>query len=193
VKTIKRGAVKTRMCRPGPFGPGIKLAVVLIAILIAWGLKRHYSDARADDLWWILTPTTHLVGIVTGATFTFQPGEGYFARDRLFLIEKSCAGINFMVAAFGMLVFTLFHRIQSASWALRVLGMSVLASYLAAVVVNTARIAIAMWLAAHPAALPAFNAADLHRLEGIVVYFGSLMLMYELVQRLGHHEAVRRE
>jgi hypothetical protein len=71
--------------------------------------------------------------------------------------------------------------------------MSVLASYLAAVVVNTARIAIAMWLAAHPAALPAFNAADLHRLEGIVVYFGSLMLMYELVQRLGHHEAVRRE
>jgi len=41
-----------------------------------------------------------------------------------------------------------------------------------------------MWLAAHPAALPAFNAADVHRLEGIVVYFGSLVLLYELVQRL---------
>jgi len=59
-----------------------------------------------------------------------------------------------------------------------------LASYLAAVAVNTARIALAMWLAAHPATLPAFNAADVHRLEGIVVYFGSLVLLYELVQRL---------
>jgi exosortase K len=161
-----------------------KLAVVAATLLIVWGLKRHYADARADDLWWILTPTAHLVGVVTGATFTFQPGEGYFARDRLFLIEKSCAGINFMIAAFGMLVFALFHRILSVTSAARVFGVSLLAGYLAAVVVNTARIAVAMWLAAHPAALPAFNASDVHRLEGIGVYFGSLVLLYQLVQRL---------
>jgi exosortase K len=160
------------------------LAVVAATLLIAWGLKRHYSDARADDLWWILTPTTHFVGVVTGATFTFQPGEGYFARDRLFLIEKSCAGINFMIAAFSMLVFALFHRVSSATSAARVLGVSLMASYLAAVVVNAARIAVAMWLAAHPAALPVFNSADVHRLEGIVVYFGSLVLLYEVVRRL---------
>ena len=170
-------------CRPGAFGPGIKLLAVAATLLIVWGLKRHYSDARADDLWWILTPTAHLVSVVTGATFTFQSGEGYFARDRLFLIEKSCAGINFMIAAFGMLEFALFHRVWSVTSAARVLGVSLLASYLAAVAVNTARIALAMWLAAHPATLPAFNAADVHRLEGIVVYFGSLVLLYELVQR----------
>jgi exosortase K len=130
-----------------------------------------------------LTPTTHFVGVVTGAAFTFQPGEGYFARDRLFLIEKSCAGINFMIAAFGMLTFTLLHRVSSATSAARVVGVSLMAGYLAAVVVNAARIALAMWLAAHPAALPAFNSTDVHRLEGIVVYFGSLVLLYELVRR----------
>jgi exosortase K len=183
VKTCRPGPI---VRRPGPFGPGscVKLAVVAATLLIAWGLKRHYSDARADDLWWILTPTTHFVGVVTGATFTFQPGEGYFARDRLFLIEKSCAGVNFMIAAFGMLTFTLFHHVSSATAAARVIGMSLMASYLAAVVVNAARIALAMWLTAHPAALPAFNFADVHRLEGIVVYFGSLVLLYELVRRL---------
>ena len=178
-------------CRPGPFGPGAKLLAVAATVLIAWGLKRHYSDARADDLWWILTPTAHLVSVVTGATFTFQPGEGYFARDRLFLIEKSCAGINFMIAAFGMLVFALFHRVSSVTSAARVMGVSLLVSYLAAVAVNTARISLAMWLAAHPAAVPAFNAVDVHRLEGIVVYFGSLVLLYELVRRLDR-PAVRR-
>ena len=82
-----------------------------------------------------------------------------------------------------MSTFTLLHRVSSATSAARVVGVSLMAGYLAAVVVNAARIALAMWLAAHPAALPAFNAADVHRLEGIVVYFGSLVLLYELVRR----------
>ena len=62
--------------------------------------------------------------------------------------------------------------------------MSLLASYSAAVLVNAVRIAIAIWLGAHPAALSAFSAADVHRVEGITVYFGGLVLLYELVRRL---------
>jgi exosortase K len=160
-----------------------RLAFATIAILIAWGLKRHYADARADDLSWILSPTAQLVSATTGATFVMQPGEGYFSRERLFLIEKSCAGINFMVAAFAMLVVALFHRVESRVEAMRVLGASLLASYAAAVLVNTLRIAIAMWLAAHPAALSTFGAADVHRVEGITVYFAGLVLLYELVRQ----------
>ena len=162
----------------------MKLFVVAVAVLIAWGLKRHYADARADDLGWILRPTAGLVGIVTSTAFTLQPGEGYLSRDRLFLIEKSCAGINFMIAAFGMLILALVHRVGSGMSAARVLVMSLLASYAAAVTVNTVRIAIAMWLAEHSAALSAFSHADVHRLEGIAVYFGGLVLLYELVHRL---------
>jgi exosortase K len=113
-----------------------------------------------------------------------QPGEGYFSRERLFLIEKSCAGVNFMIAAFAMLVVGLFHRVDSRVEAMRVLGASLLASYLAAVLVNTVRISIAMWLASHPAALSTFGAADVHRVEGITVYFAGLVLLYELVRRI---------
>jgi exosortase K len=161
-----------------------KFCVLIVAALVAWGMKRHYADARADDLWWILSPTAHVVGIMTGAAFVPQPGEGYFSREHLFLIEKSCAGINFMIAAFGMLVFALFHRVASAISGAAILGMSLVAGYFAAVIVNAIRIAIAMWLAARPVALAAFSAADIHRLEGITVYFGGLVLLYELVQRL---------
>ena len=156
----------------------IKLLAASAAAVTAWGLKRHYADAGPDDLLWILSPTTWLVGIATGAAFTFQPGEGYLSREHLFLIEKSCAGINFMIAAFGMLVYALFHRIDSARMAVQVFGGSLLAGYAAAVIVNAARIAAAMWLAAHPAAWSAFSAADVHRAEGIVVYFGGLVLLY---------------
>jgi len=42
-----------------------------------------------------------------------------FPRDRLFLIGNSCAGINFMVAAFGMLMLALLHRVGSGLSAAR--------------------------------------------------------------------------
>lgn len=160
-------------------------ALLLVATaLIAWALKQHYAGARVDDLRWMLAPTARLVGVATGATFAMQPGEGYFSRERLFLIEKSCAGINFMIAAFGMLVFTLFRHVRSAIAAAGVLVACLLVSHSAAVVVNAVRIAIAMWLAAHPAVLPTLSATDVHRIEGIVVYFAGLVALYELVQRL---------
>jgi exosortase K len=160
-----------------------KCCLAIFALLIAWAMKRHYADARADELWWVLSPTARLVGAMTGTAFTQTTGEGYFSYERLFLIEKSCAGINFMIAAFGML-FALSHRVGSGISIVRILGVSLVASYSATVIVNAVRITIAMWLAAHPVAPSALGAAGLHRLEGITVYFAGLVLLYELVRRL---------
>lgn len=160
------------------------LCVLAVVALVIFGMKRHYADARADDLWWILSPTAQLVGVMTGTAFAASPGEGYVSHERLFVIEKSCAGINFMVAAFGMTVFALLHRVRSAFGGAAVLGVSLLASYCAAVLVNAARITIAMWFSAHPMGLSTFTAADVHRIEGIVVYFAGLVLVHELVRRV---------
>jgi exosortase K len=129
---------------------------------------------------------------MTGTAFAVAPGEGYVSRERLFLIEKSCAGINFMIAAFGMVTFALFHRVGSRISGARVLAVSLLASYSAAVLVNAARIAIAVWLAAHPVALSTFTPAQVHRVEGITVYFGGLVLVYELAQRFDRGAALAR-
>ena len=161
-----------------------RLCLVAVVALIAWGMKRHYADARADDLWWILGPTARLTGAVTGTSFAVVPSEGYVSHERLFVIEKSCAGINFFVAAFGMLVFALFHRVRSSRSAAGVLGTSLLAGYGAAVLVNTARITLAVWLADYQAAWGVLTPGQLHRLEGITVYFAGLLLVYELVQQV---------
>jgi exosortase K len=167
-----------------------KLLAAAAALFIAWALKRHYSDARADDLMWMLAPTAHLTGAITGASFTLQPGEGYFSSDRLFLIEKACAGVNFMIAAFGMLVFTLFRHVRTVVWAGSVIGVSLVAGYGAAVIVNAVRIATAMWLAAHPVGA-LISSSALHRLEGILVYFGGLVLLHEVAQRFDRNAILR--
>ena len=169
-----------------------RLVALGAAALTAWGLKQHYTDARPDDLLWILSPTAWLAGVTAGATFGFQPGEGYLSREHLFLIEKSCAGVNFMIAAFGMLVVALLRRVESGLTAAQVLGVSLLASYAAAVTVNTVRVAIAIWLAARLVAPSALSADDVHRLEGITVYFGGLVLLYELVQLFDRRAAAIR-
>jgi exosortase K len=159
-----------------------RVVVLAAAALMSWGLKRHYAEARADDLLWMLTPTAWLAGIAAGATFAFEPGEGYLSRDHLFLIEKSCAGINFMVAALGLLAWTLSHNVRAGLSAAQVLGMSLAASYVTAVVVNATRVTIALWLAAHPFAVSTLGPAGVHRVEGIAVYFGGLVLLHELVR-----------
>jgi len=184
--------MKTKLQRGPDKVRATGFTVILGALLIAWALKRHYSDARADDLLWILTPTARLVGGVCGATFTLVPGEGYFAREQLFLIGKACAGVNFMIAAFVMLVWAFVRHARSLRTVLGVLGLCLVAGYAAALVVNTVRIAIAMWLAGHPAMLSAFAAAEVHRVEGIVVYFGGLVGLYETARWLERHTPQRR-
>lgn len=161
-----------------------KLCVVVVTALAIWGMKHHYSTASADALLWILTPTTKVVGVVTGAAFLSVPAEGYVSHERLFVIEKSCAGVNFMIAAFGMLVIALMPRVRTSPSGVCVLGISVLASYAAAILVNATRITIAMWLAQRPTMLPTLTAAEVHRLEGIVVYFAGLVLLYEAARRV---------
>lgn len=169
----------------------IKLATLAVVLLVIWALKRYYSDAHVDDLWWILRPAAWLTSLVTGIPFAWAPGEGYISRDRLFLIEKSCAGINFLIAAFGMVAYVLVHRARSISSATGVIAASVLAGYLTAVIVNTTRIVVAFWLATHRMTIAALSAADIHRLEGITIYFGGLVLLYEVVRRLDHARSLR--
>jgi exosortase K len=159
-----------------------KLGVSVVLALTAYGLKLHYADATTDALSWILTPSAHLVRLVTGVAFTAVPGEGYFSAERMFLIEKACAGVNFMIAAFALVAFALLHRAHTIRGGAAIVGISLAASYLAALVVNTVRIVIAMWLAAHPSGWSSLSAPDIHRLEGITVYFGGLWMLYALVQ-----------
>ena len=158
------------------------LATLTIVVLAMWGLKRYYADAPVDDLRWMLAPTAGLVTAASGVPFERQDGEGYVSRARRFVIAKACAGINFMIAAFGMVAWTLRRRARSAIAAALVIAAGFVASYAAAMFVNAARIVAALWLADHPVRFMA--PSQVHRLEGIACYFAGLVLLCELVRRL---------
>src|SRR6476646_201166 len=81
-----------------------RAAVQFILVLAAAAaLKQFYSTASANELRWVLWPTSRLTELVTGTHFTFEPYAGYMSSDRGFLIASACAGINFLIMAFLML------------------------------------------------------------------------------------------
>lgn len=158
---------------------GVQLSLVL---LYALGLKAFYSTATADDLLWILTPTTALVELLSGKSFAFESYAGYMSSDHRFVIAVPCAGVNFMITAFLMLALRRLwrERFQAVSWFF--LPSAVLLAYVATLLANTTRIWLALEMQAQSVAVAGFTNNQLHRLEGIAVYFVFLMLLFLLTE-----------
>ena len=152
--------------------------------LCALALKFYYSTATADDLLWILRPTTALVELLSGQRFEFESYAGYVSSDRRFVIAVPCAGVNFLITAFLMLGLRRLwrERFRAISW--RFIPLAGLLAYVATLVANTTRIWLALGMRARAVAISGLTNNQLHRLEGIVVYFTFLLLLFVLMERL---------
>jgi exosortase K len=165
------------------------IAQLVVVLGGALSMKFYYSAASVNQLRWILAPTTVLVEFVTGRHFTFESHAGYMSSDHTFLIAASCAGVNFLITAFLMLTIRHFWlgRLQQRNqaywrqWAL--LPFAAVMAYATTLVANTARISIALQMQQRSFKVSWLDAEQLHRLEGIVVYFGFLLLLFVLGER----------
>jgi exosortase K len=150
----------------------------MVILLCGVGLKFFYSTTSVNQLRWILAPTTALVELVSGQSFQFESYAGYINSDHSFLIAASCAGVNFLITAFLML--SLGHlwrkRSQSLSW--KFVPYAALIAYLVTLLANTVRIATALQLRSMRIESGLLSPGQLHRFEGIFIYFGFLLLLY---------------
>lgn len=158
-------------------------AQLLVVVLCALALKLYYSTATPDELRWILAPTTVLVELLSGRSFTFESYTGYMSNDHRFVIAVSCAGVNFLLTAFLMLGLRRLwrERFQAVSWSF--LPVTAVVAYVTTVIANTVRICIALEIQRHEVQVSGLSANQLHRLEGIVVYFGFLLLLFVLTEK----------
>jgi exosortase K len=156
-----------------------RLPLIVAALALAWLLKRYYSHASPESLKWMLAPTAWLVGGWFGAPFGFVSGYGYLSPALHFGIVPACAGINFLIVVLGSFICGILPHI--AGWTARgwwfILGTA--AAYLVTLLANTVRIIIAVWLQLHPLNL---DHAQLHRVEGSLVYLVFLFGFYSLAQ-----------
>lgn len=167
----------------------------LVAVLGgAVGLKYYYSTATVNQLRWILAPTTILVEVVTGSRFEFESHAGYMKSDHTFLIAASCAGVNFFITSFLMLALRRLWRSRTADtgrgvrktlydWSF--IPAAALFSFVATIFANTIRISTALLLRGSTE-IGWFDRDQLHRVEGIVIYFGVLLALFMFVEAISH-------
>jgi exosortase K len=159
-----------------------RIAQLLVVLLSALTLKQFYSTASVNQLRWILTPTTLLIERVTGWQFEFESHAGYLSSDRSFLIAASCAGVNFLITAFLMLSLRRLLSARDTAW--RFIPAAALVAYLATLVANTVRISTAIRLQPATLELGGLSRNQLHRSEGIFIYFGFLVLLFMLSEKV---------
>ena len=159
------------------------IAKWIVVLVFVFALKLFYSTANANELRWILAPTAACVELISGASFEFESYAGYINEDRTFLIANSCAGVNFLITAFLMLsaIRLLNTRSKGGGWAF--IPATAAIAYLATIVANTTRIVLALGLRNASEADRWLAPDQLHRLEGILIYFSFLLILFELSER----------
>ena len=163
-------------------------AVTVLAMLV---LKYHYSTATADHIDWILAPTARLVALLTSVHPVWEAGVGYVDFSRGIIVAPACAGINFMIMAFGLAAFCGMHWLRrpthQAVWLLIALG----AAYGLALAVNTVRIALSMSLYQADIYSGWITVERVHRLTGVAIYLAVLWAYFLGLRRIAAYASTR--
>jgi exosortase K len=170
-----------------------RTAQLVVVVLCAVLVKLYYSTASVNQLRWILAPTTALVEAVSGSRFEFESYAGYMSSDRSFIIAASCAGVNFLITAFLMLSLKKLWRDRSQDTGWRFIPCAALCAYLATLVANTVRISTALMLRGTAREMGWLSPNQLHRFEGVFIYFGFLLLLFMVSEKMGLENASSSE
>ncbi|HEX3102620.1 MAG TPA: exosortase K [Pyrinomonadaceae bacterium] len=168
-----------------PIQKWTRISQLVAVLLCSAAIKMYYSSAGVNDLLWILTPTRLLVGLATGVGFTYESNSGYMSSDHSFLIAAACSGVNFMITAFLMLAVGRLWKFRSQMISWTFIPVSLVFAYLTTIVANTVRISIALYIRRADPELIWLNPGEMHRFEGIVVYFGFLLLLFVASEKFG--------
>ncbi len=152
------------------------------------GLRYYYSQADSDGLRWILAPVAGWVRVLSGHAFAWLPGAGYVNHSLRFLIAPSCSGVQFLIIAGGMLLFSFLHDMGTGKKRVLWTVSSPVLAYVYTVFVNGVRISLSIDLPPllmETGLLPGCLTAErLHTVIGVFVYFGSLLFLYRLTEYL---------
>jgi len=161
-----------RVARPGrAFGWRAWSLVLLLALVF----KAGHSAAAAEQLQWLLRPLAGLLN-ATGL-FNFMPVAGgeWLDAGRDLIIVKACSGGNFLIAAWLGWLWRGRTRPFGPMLALGAFA----AAWLTTLLANAARIVLIGYGQDDLAQLTGLSDAESHRLIGIGVYFGALLLQLQ--------------
>jgi exosortase K len=159
------------------------LAVYAAGGALAWALKAFASGANASDLRAVLAPTCWLATHLGGMTFTDEGAAGFISHGDHLVVGTACSGVNFLIVCFGALFFSFARRFRTHRARLGWLVASLALAWTATIFTNAVRVVLAARLYQADIYGGWLTPIRLHRLLGVVLYCGALVLIHGAVAR----------
>ncbi len=156
----------------------------------AIGLKYRYGKASVEDLYWLVAPLAHLVELFAGIRFNWEPPAGFVSTSAQVIIAPACSGITFLVVCFCALSLSLVHRRKTHAAKVAWVALALLAAYAVTLCANTIRIIAAVYLYRVNIYGEWITPDRVHRLVGIAIYLGVLLLVYLATERMTRQHAL---
>jgi exosortase K len=157
--------------------------VALAMLAGAYALKLGYSTAGARELGWVLAPSCYVARSL-GVTLAYELGAGWISHAPRMVVGPACAGVNFLIVAWLALYFGAQARCRGRLHKLGWLAASFALAYLATLLSNGVRIALAAQLYAAELHWGYLDAARVHRLLGVVLYCSTLLGLCRGAERM---------
>lgn len=136
----------------------------------------------------VAAPISWWVSILSGISFTYVPLTGYVSHSWEFIIAPSCSGVRFMLIAIATLLFSYVHRMGTRRAGFLWTLFSIVGSWLYTIFINGIRIVLSIylphWFYAKGFFMGQLTPERLHTVIGTVVYFSSLILLYQIGGKL---------
>jgi exosortase K len=159
-----------------------RILAVALTLLTMLALKRHYSLATPDQLEWILAPTAKLVAWLTRAHPVHESGVGYVDFTQGIIVAPACAGVNFMIMAFGLAALCGLVKMRRLEAILVWPAVALTCAYGYTLMINALRIGLSMVLYEAHIYGGWVTVERVHRLMGIGLYLCALWIFFTGLQ-----------
>lgn len=157
------------------------VAAAAIGIL----LKIFYRAADNAQLVLLLHPVVAIVETFYDISFDFVPAKGFYDTTHGIIIGKSCAGLNFYIIVFGMLVFSFVGKLKGVRCKAAAFCVFGIISYMVTILVNASRIIVIIFVSTF--ADMHFSQIDdqfIHQGIGVLMYFSFLTAIHYCFKKL---------
>jgi len=162
---------------------GIDLLIYIFTIILAAILVLGKELVTTDLLIPILKPVTLIVEAALGISFDYHRGIGFYNDGLAIMITRKCAGVNFLITLFLMLVFSFAMYVSESTKKLIAVVIFFIYAYILTILANASRIMGIVYMMRAGIFSNMRYENLLHQSTGVVFYFTYLIIAYLLIYR----------
>lgn len=157
--------------------------IPMLTIALCIGAKWWHMSSSNTDLLFLLGPLNFILSLFTNSIGFFDPEVGFYHKSLSIAIDKSCAGFNFLIIAFGSL-FSIIHKPKnSVKKNLSGIAPSLVIAYLVTLSANSSRVLISIKTHHLADELPWISSGWFHEATGSFVFIAALLCICFFIHR----------